>query len=218
MKLIKYRHLIKDTRTVTFWNKAAANEFGRLAQGVGDRIDGSNTFFFIPRQAVPKGKIITYGWFVVDIRPNKSEVHRVRLTVGGNLIQYLGDVSTRSADLTTSKCRWNSTISTDCARYICLDVKKNYLGTPMDTFEYMRIPTQLISHESIEQYNVNTSGKAGAQIPHLPLGDDSSPLGEIMQYVCNLTRSTRLCVTSPSQPLINTKYKFQVTNYLQTIL
>jgi hypothetical protein len=25
---------------------------------------------------------------------------------------------------------------------------------------------------------VNTSGKAGAQIPHLPLGDDSSPRGK----------------------------------------
>jgi hypothetical protein len=57
---------------------------------------------------------------------------------------------------------------------------------------------------------VNTSGKAGAQIPQLPLG-------EIIQYVFNLTRFTRLCVTSHSQPLINTKYKFQVTNYLQTI-
>jgi hypothetical protein len=26
--------------------------------------------------------------------------------------------------------------------------------------------------------SVNTSGKAGAQIPHLPLGDDSSPSGD----------------------------------------
>jgi hypothetical protein len=26
-------------------------------------------------------------------------------------------------------------------------------------------------------FDVNTSGKAGAQIPHLPLGDDSSPWG-----------------------------------------
>jgi hypothetical protein len=56
---IEYRHLIKDDNTFTIWNKAAANEFGRLAQGVGDRIEGSNTFFFIPRQAVPKGKIKT---------------------------------------------------------------------------------------------------------------------------------------------------------------
>jgi hypothetical protein len=44
------------------------------------------------------------------------------------------------------------------------------------------------------------------------------PPGETMQYVCNLTRSTRLSVTSHSRPLINAKYKFQVTNYLQTII
>jgi hypothetical protein len=90
----------------------------------------------------------------VDTRPNKSEIHRVRLTVGGNLIQYPGDVSARSADLTTSKCLWNSTISTDGARYMCLDVKNFYLGTPMETFEYMRIPTKLIPHRIIEQYNL----------------------------------------------------------------
>jgi hypothetical protein len=101
-----------------------------------------------------KEKIITYGRFVVDIRPNKSEVHRFRLTVGGNLIQYQGDVSTRSADLTTSKCLWNSTISTDGAKYMCLDVKNFYLGTPMDTFEYMRIPIKLIPHKIIVQYNL----------------------------------------------------------------
>jgi hypothetical protein len=130
---LEYRNLTKDDSRFTVWNKAAANEFGRLAQGVGDRIEGSNTIFFIPRQAVPKGKIITYGRFVVDIRPNKSEIPRVRLTVGGNLIQYMGDVSTCSADLTTSKCLWNSTISTEGAKLMCLDVKNVYLGTPMSS-------------------------------------------------------------------------------------
>jgi hypothetical protein len=69
---LEHHRLIKDDSTFTVWNKAAANEFGRLAQGVGDRIEGSNTIFFIPRHAVPKGKIITYRRFVVDIRPNKS--------------------------------------------------------------------------------------------------------------------------------------------------
>jgi hypothetical protein len=63
--------------------------------------------------------------------------------------------------------------------------------------------------------SVNTSGKAGAQIPQL--GRRFTPLGERMQYVCNLTRFTRLGVTSHSQPLINAKHKFQKTNYLQTI-
>jgi hypothetical protein len=61
--------------------------------------------------------------------------------------------------------------------------------------------------DSVLRRCVNTSGKAGAQIPHLPLGDDSSPWGGIMQYAGNLTWFTRMCVTSHSQPLINTKYK-----------
>jgi hypothetical protein len=130
---LEYRHLIRDDSTFPVWNKAAANEFGRLAQGVGGRIEGSNTFFFIPRKLVPKGKIITYGRFVVDIRPKKAKTHRVRLTVGGNLIQYPGDVSKRSADLTTSKCLWNSTISTEGAKYMCLDVKNFYFRTPMES-------------------------------------------------------------------------------------
>jgi hypothetical protein len=91
---------------------------------------------------------------VVDICPNKSETHRVRLPVGGNLIQYPGDMSTRSADLATSKCLWNSTISSEGDKYMCLDVKNVYLGTPMDSFEYMRIPIKLIPQEIIDQYNL----------------------------------------------------------------
>jgi hypothetical protein len=74
---LEYRHLIQDEATLSVWNKAAENEFRRLAQGVGGRIEGSNTIFFIPRQAVPKCKIVTYGRFVVDIRQNKNETHRV---------------------------------------------------------------------------------------------------------------------------------------------
>jgi hypothetical protein len=112
---LEYRHLIQYETTFTVWNKAAANEFGRLAQGVGGRIEGSNTIFFIPRNTVPKGKVITHGWFVVDIRTNNYETHRVLLAVGGNLIQYPGDVSTCSSDLATSKCLRNSTISTEGA-------------------------------------------------------------------------------------------------------
>jgi hypothetical protein len=134
---LEYRQLIQDETTFPIWNKASANEFGSLSQGVVGQIEVSNTIFFIPRQAIPKGKIVTYGRFVVYIHLHKSETHRFRLTVGGNLIQYPGYVSTRSADLTTSKCLWNSTISTEGATYMCLDVKNFYLGTPMDSFEYM---------------------------------------------------------------------------------
>jgi hypothetical protein len=73
---LEYRHLIQDATTFPVWNKSAANKFGRLAQGVGGRIEGSNTILFIPCNAVPKGKVITYGRFVVDIRPIKPNSHR----------------------------------------------------------------------------------------------------------------------------------------------
>jgi hypothetical protein len=56
---MEYRHLIQDEITFPVWNKAAENEFGRLEKGIGGRIEGSNTIFFIPRNAVPKGKIVT---------------------------------------------------------------------------------------------------------------------------------------------------------------
>jgi hypothetical protein len=118
------------------------------------RIEGSNTIFFLPRQAIPKMKIVTYGRFVVDIRPKKAENHRVHLAVGVNLIQYPGDVSKGSSDLTTSPCLWNSTISTEDAKYMCLAVKNFYLVTPMDSFEYMRIPIKCIPQEIIAEYNL----------------------------------------------------------------
>jgi hypothetical protein len=149
---MEYRGLIADKEMFPTWDRVAANEFCRLAQGVGGRIKGSNTIYFIPRSAVPPNNTFTYGRFVVDMRPNKEEIHCVRLTVGGNLIRYDGDVSTRSADLTTSKCLWNSVISTPGANYVCLDVKNFYLGTPMDQFEYLRIPINLIPLEIITQY------------------------------------------------------------------
>jgi hypothetical protein len=72
---LEYCHLKQDEATFPVWNKASSNEFGRLDQGIGGIIEGSNTIFFIPRQSVPKGKIVTYGRFVVEIRPNKTETH-----------------------------------------------------------------------------------------------------------------------------------------------
>jgi hypothetical protein len=130
---MEYRGLLSDEKTFPTWNRAAENELVRLAQGVGGRIGGSNTICFIPRSSIPKNKTFTYDRFVVVVRPNKEELHRVRLTVGGNLIQYPGGVSTRSADLAISKCLWNSTISTVKAKYMCIDVNNFYLGTPMDS-------------------------------------------------------------------------------------
>jgi hypothetical protein len=51
---LKYLQLIKDDSTFPVWNKAAANEFGRLAQGVGDRMEDPTQFFSSHAKQSPK--------------------------------------------------------------------------------------------------------------------------------------------------------------------
>ena len=54
------------------WKTGLANEFGRLANGVGTQMPkGSNTIWFIDRQQVPRERRVTYGNMVCDIRPHK---------------------------------------------------------------------------------------------------------------------------------------------------
>jgi hypothetical protein len=54
---LEYRHLIQDETTFLVWNRAAANECGRLAQGVGGTIEGSNTIFLSLVMQGPKKKL-----------------------------------------------------------------------------------------------------------------------------------------------------------------
>ena len=111
---MEYRHLINIPKHKVTWNISFSNELGRLAQSVGDRIKGTNTIYFINYTLIPKDRRsdITYGRIVVDYRLHKTESNRTRLTVGGNMINYPGDVSTPTADTTTAKTVINSTIST----------------------------------------------------------------------------------------------------------
>ena len=56
-KSMEYRDLINDPSTRATWLRSAANEFGRLAQGLSDnRVEPTNTIFFIPLSKVPKHK------------------------------------------------------------------------------------------------------------------------------------------------------------------
>jgi hypothetical protein len=89
--------------------KCHPNEFGRTMQGVGksrqkgDEIAGTDTMHLIKKCNIPKGKKITYARFVSEIRLQKAEIHRTRLTAGGNLLDYEGKTSTDTAGMETSK-------------------------------------------------------------------------------------------------------------------
>ena len=87
------------------WKKSLTNEFGRLANGVGTRMPhGTNIIKFVNKSQVPRDRTVTYGNVVCDIRPRKSETHRVRLIVGGYQISYPGEGSSPTSALSTAKC------------------------------------------------------------------------------------------------------------------
>ena len=81
--------------------------------------------------------------------------------MGGNLIDYPYKLTTRTADLTTSKVMWNSVIITPGAHYMCADVKNFYLCTPLDRYEYMRMPINLIPQEFIDLDSLAAKVKNG---------------------------------------------------------
>ena len=83
---------------------------------------------------------ITYANPVVDHRPQKEDPNRIWVTAGRNLIQCELELSVRITDINTAKLYWNSVVSTEDARYMCLDIKNFYLTTALKYYEYMQIP------------------------------------------------------------------------------
>jgi hypothetical protein len=51
--------------------------------------------------------------------------------VGGDRLDYSGDVTTSMADITTFKILINSTLSTADADMMMMDIKNYYSGTPL---------------------------------------------------------------------------------------
>jgi hypothetical protein len=132
-KSMEYRDLLKDSKHRETWSRAAANEFGRLFNGVGKNADGTqivkgtNTCHWIKKSQVPNGKRVTYARTVVAARLEKEEINRVRITVGGNLLDYLGETSTEAASTETTKLLINSVLSTPGARLGTINISNFYI-------------------------------------------------------------------------------------------
>ena len=154
--MLEYRQLLRHPKLREDWLRSSANEFGRLAQGVGGRVKGTNTIKFIPKNQVPvdRFKDCTYGRFVCDVRPQKAEPNRTRLTIGGDRINYPGEVGTPTADMLLVKILFNSVISTDGAKFMTADIKDFYLNTPLQRYEYVRLRLPDIPDEIIAEYNL----------------------------------------------------------------
>ena len=87
---------------------------------------------FTEKHEVPYNNKVTYARCVCEYRPQKEEKGRTIITVGGDRLDYQGEVSTKTSGLTTIKLLLNSVVSSVCAKFMTSDVKNFYLNTPMD--------------------------------------------------------------------------------------
>ena len=169
-EFLEHRQLRRDPRYKAVWDTSYANELGRLCQGIGSgttptkqRVGGTNTFFLIDFQDIPlhKRKEICHTMVVCEVRPDKDDPDRTRITIGGNRICFPGDTGTNTASLELVKLLLNSVLSRKGARFSTIDLKNFYLDTPMPEPEYVRIKLSDIPDEFIKEYNLTGRDRDG---------------------------------------------------------
>jgi hypothetical protein len=163
--ITKYPKLMNDSLLKNVWVPAMSKELHRLAQGKDGVTNGTNTIFFLSHnniRCIPKDRVVTYARIVIDHCPQKDDPNRVRrITVGGNLIEYPYELTTRTANMVSTKIMWNSVISTPGAKFGGADIKNMYLETPLDRYEYMKMPMRLLPDNIIEHYGLRNKALHG---------------------------------------------------------
>jgi hypothetical protein len=134
-----------------------SKEFHRLVQGKVGITVGTNTISYLSPdkiRRIPKDRTVTYARIVINYQPQKDDPNCVRITVGGNLIDYPYKLTTQTANMISSKIMWNSVISMPNAKFGSADINNMYLETPLDQYEYMKMPLRLIPEDIIEHYGL----------------------------------------------------------------
>ena len=141
----------------TIWTRSLSNEWGRLLDGNDFGVQGTKTCHFISRTKVPRDRDVTYATYVCDVKPLKSETHRVRITVGGDRLSCADDTGSPAANMLETKILVNSTISDakHGARFLSADIVSYFLASPMHRKEYMKVKASHIPHDIKIRYNVD---------------------------------------------------------------
>ena len=104
----------------------------------------------------PQVRKTTYLNIVANVRPQKEYPYCIRFTVGGDSLDYPGPTATETSEIQTANLLFNISISTKGGRFMCIDLKDFYLGTPMNWYEYMWIKMTDIPQDIINQYVLTT--------------------------------------------------------------
>ena len=155
-EMFEYRHLMKRDEYRVLWGKATGKEIVRLAQGLKVIVEGTNTIYFINKNKVPQDrwKDVTYGRIGANYQPEKEDPYRIRLTIGGDRINYNEDCGIPIADLLTVKLLLNSIVSTPGAKFFTMDIKDFYLNINLPRYEYLRLKISDMPDNVIKAYGL----------------------------------------------------------------
>ena len=149
--------LITNPDTAPVWSQALENELGRLSNGFQKRVKAQQALEFIHHSEIPSDRKVTYANFVCDFRPLKSEKYRVRMTIGGDKLDYPDATASPTASLIETKLLLNSVISDHKkygSRFCSIDIKDFFLTTPMARPEYLRIHSKYFSTAFRTEYKL----------------------------------------------------------------
>ena len=151
--MLELRDLLKHPKHSKIWNIAAYKEYGDLFQGYGKNADrtkiakGTNTCHWCPKTQVQKNKKATYAWYVVNVRPEKYDPNRLRITVSGNRLDYFGEISIGTKSLETAKILINSVLLTKNAKFMALDISNFYIQNDLEDYQYIWFHISMIPQE-----------------------------------------------------------------------
>lgn len=105
---------------------------------------------------VPANKKCMYPRYTVVERPKKDEKDQTRITCGGDVLDYFGDVTTHTVSIETIKLHWNLVLSTPGAKYCTGDISNMYLMYLLPNAEYVQFRYDLIPPRIIAYYNLDS--------------------------------------------------------------
>lgn len=127
-------------------------------------VDKTKTGSFVHYSVKPVNQSVAYARIVcrLKLRLRAEAEHRVRITYGRTTpgdATYTGDLAAYTASIPTVKLLLNATVSKQLS-LLTTDITDFYLGTPIESPEYMWIPykyftAKMIAHYQLENLNHN---------------------------------------------------------------
>jgi hypothetical protein len=101
---------------------------------------------------------------VCTVRPKKAEPNQARFTVGGDRINYPGEVATPTAEMLVAKMLFNSILSTKGARFMTMGISNFYLMTPLHWPKFIHMKLGNIPDKVIDEYKFEEKATSDGSI------------------------------------------------------